>query len=106
VLAVLVVGHSPDAEPEPPSAIEILHARNSDEAVEKLGRNRRIDAVLIVEAGQAAATVAAILEDVVAPPPIFLPGGATPLPGTRILPAPAEDEEALYRSLAEALGSI
>jgi hypothetical protein len=106
VLAVLVVGHPPDVEPEPPSAIEILHARDSDEAVEKLGRNRRIDAVLILEAGEAAATVAAIREDVVAPPPIFLPGGATPLPGTRILSASAEDEEALYRSLAEELGSI
>jgi hypothetical protein len=106
MLAVLVVGHPPDGEPEPPSAIEILHARNSDEAVEKLGRNRRIDAVLILEAGEAAATVAAIREDVVAPPPIFLPGGATPLPGTRVLAASAEDEEALFRSLAEALGSM
>jgi hypothetical protein len=106
MLSVLIVGHPSEAEPEPPSGIEILHARSADEAVEKLGRNRRIDAVLILDSREAAEIVEAIREDVVAPPPIFLPGGSTPLPGTRVLPAPAEDEAALFRLLAEALGSV
>jgi len=54
MLALLVVGPDPAALPEAGSAIEILHAHGADEAVEKLGRNRRIDAVLVLPTADAA----------------------------------------------------
>jgi hypothetical protein len=83
MLALLVVGPDPaKALSEAGSAIEILHAHGADEAVEKLGRNRRIDAVLILPTAEAAEIVAAIREDVVSPPPIFLPPGAPEIPAT------------------------
>jgi hypothetical protein len=103
VLAVLVVGESAqfDAAPEPGSSLEVLHARDAEEAVEKLGRNRRIDAVLILSPAQASATVAAIREDILAPPPIFLPAGAPAISGTRALAA--EDPAGLLARVAQAL---
>lgn len=85
MLTILVVGE-PAAEaglPETGSSIEVLRARDAEEAVEKLGRNRRIDAVLVLGAAIAPAAVEAIREDVIAPPPIFLPAGAQAIPGTR-----------------------
>ncbi|HTO87289.1 MAG TPA: hypothetical protein VMR54_07145 [Thermoanaerobaculia bacterium] len=82
MLALLVVGPDPAALPEAGSAIEILHAHGADEAVEKLGRNRRIDAVLVLPTADAAEIVAAIREDVVSPPPIFLPAEAPLIPAT------------------------
>jgi hypothetical protein len=103
VLAVLVVGAPAESERDPPSSVELLHARDADEAVEKLGRNRRIDAVLVLPGVEAASAVAAIRDDVLAPPPIFLPARAEPLPGTRMLAAPATDREELLRLVAEEL---
>lgn len=83
MLALLVVGPDPGAAlAEAGSAIEILHAHGADDAVEKLGRNRRIDAVLILPTADAAEIVSAIREDVVSPPPIFLPAGAPEIPAT------------------------
>jgi hypothetical protein len=104
VLTVLVVGQEPpeDAVREPESTLEVLHARDADEAVEKLGRNRRIDAILLLEPGNAAETLAAIREDNPFPPPVFLPPGAPAIPGTRSLPAegPVRLVEAVARALA------
>jgi hypothetical protein len=104
VLTVLVVGREPPASAgrEPESAIEVLHARDADEAVEKLGRNRRIDAVLLLEPADAAETLAAIREDNPFPPPVFLPPGAPAIPGTRSLAAEATGSlvEAVARALA------
>jgi len=89
VLALLVVGSVPaEALPEAGSAIEVLHAQGADEAVEKLGRNRRIDAVLILPTAGAVEIVAAIREDIVSPPPIFLAAGAPEIPGTTRLADP------------------
>jgi uroporphyrinogen-III synthase len=95
VLTVLVVSPRDPAVDRLASghpSIEILHAHDSDEALEKLGRNRRIDAVLLVSpTGTAAAVseiVAEIRDDNPAPPPIFvlgLPDQA--VPGIRSLPA-------------------
>lgn len=81
-----------DALADSHPSVEILRAHDLDEALEKLGRNRRIDAVLL--AGPAAADAAEILseihEDNPAPPPVFVPAPASggPLPsGARELPA-------------------
>ncbi len=97
MLALLIVGSDPAAAlPEAGSAIEILRAHGADEAVEKLGRNRRIDGVLILPTADAAEIVAAIREDVVSPPPIFLPAGAPEIPSTTRL-AELEPSEMLSR---------
>jgi hypothetical protein len=86
MLTLLVVGpDSGAASPGAGSAIEILHAHGADEAVEKLGRNRRIDAVLILPTADAAEIVAAVREDVVSPPPIFLPAGAPEIRATTLM---------------------
>jgi len=102
MLAILVVGGPGAEEAEPASAIEVLHARDADEAVEKLGRNRRIDAVLVLD--EPAGTVAAIREDIVAPPPIFLPRDAPPVPGARRLEAPGETGALVAAVAAEISG--
>jgi hypothetical protein len=59
-------------------SVEILTAHDLDEALEKLGRNRRIDAVLIAgwPAAAAADFVSEIREDNPAPPPLFLALGS------------------------------
>jgi hypothetical protein len=103
MISILVVGAPGDREPEPPSDIEVLHARDEDEAVEKLGRNRRIDAVLVLDEKRLAETVTAIDEDVLAPPPIFAPATSGGVSGARRLAAPPGDVARLLRLLAEEL---
>lgn len=93
---MLVVGGPGIEDAEPPSAVEVLHAHDAEEAVEKLGRNRRIDAVLVL--ADAAATVAAIREDLLAPPPIFLAADAPAVSGARRLTA--GDPGALLEEIA------
>jgi len=95
MLSILVIG--PDTreiaalEPELPS-VEILRAHGADDALEKLGRNRRVDAVLfLLEAAASAERIEAIRDDNPAPPPLFLPvpaadGGSLP-EGVRRLPS-------------------
>lgn len=75
-------------------SIEILRAHDVDEALEKLGRNRRIDAVLLAGAAadHSAAILAEIREDNPAPPPVFTTG--TGVPGVRAL-SPGRLEAAL-----------
>ena len=89
MLTVLVVGRhaSEVGATEPGSALEILYAGDAEEAVEKLARNRRIDAVLILGSGDARASVEAIAEDVTAPPPIFLAQDAAPVASAMVLPS-------------------
>jgi hypothetical protein len=85
------------------SSVEVLRARGADEAVEKLGRNRRIDAVLLLqEEASALETIAAIREDLPAPPPLFLPlpsGAAAPEGVRPLVPGPAG--ELLARLIAQ-----
>ncbi|MEO8431669.1 MAG: hypothetical protein ABI592_09195 [Acidobacteriota bacterium] len=76
------------------ASVEILRASGPDEAVEKLGRNRRVDAVLLLGGGaQVAEAADAIREDNPAPPPLFAVSGPDgPPAGVRSIPAgtPAE----------------
>ncbi len=88
MITVLVVGEEKELEAissRKPS-VEVLTAHGAEEALEKLGRNRRIDAVLLLGKGGITAIVEAIREDNPAHPPIFLPPGRQAPPGTRILP--------------------
>ena len=82
-------------------SVEVLTAHGVEDALEKLGRNRRVDAVLILTEEGTAAIVGAIEEDNPAHPPLFQPGGRPGVPGTRILAAeePVELIDLLVREL-------
>jgi DNA-binding response OmpR family regulator len=82
-------------------SLEILHADDGEQALDRLARNRRIDAVLLLRDARAAADVARlILEEDPGAPPLYVVG--IPVPGTQSLPAaePASLLEALERELA------
>lgn len=83
------------------SSVEVLLARGAEEAVEKLARNRRIDAVLLVAGAENARIVAAIREDNLALPPLFLCASAPELSGARRLAS--DDAGRLLDLVAEAL---
>jgi len=76
VLTILVVlaqsAALPDAGAGDPS-VELLYARGVEEALEKLGRNRRIDAVLLAAGRETEAIESAIGDDEPAPPTLFRP---------------------------------
>ncbi len=82
------------------ASVEVLTAHGAEDTLEKLGRNRRIDAVLLLSGKDAHAIVAAIEEDNPAHPPLFQPAGGQRLPGTRILAA-AKPEELIDLLLGE-----
>jgi hypothetical protein len=95
MLSVLVVAaDSPEIaalERELPS-VEILRAHGAEDALEKLGRNRRVDAVLLLLGAAAnAGAIEAFRDDNPAPPPLFLPiseaAGDTFPDGARRLPS-------------------
>jgi hypothetical protein len=88
MITVLVVGEATELEglTYRKASVEVLMAHGAEEALEKLGRNRRIDAVLLLGKGDIPAIVEAIREDSPAHPPIFVPAGREASPGTRILP--------------------
>ncbi|MFN2385073.1 MAG: hypothetical protein ABR576_02095 [Thermoanaerobaculia bacterium] len=72
-------------------SIEILFARDAEETLEKLGRNRRIDAVLLLEKDPRA-TAEEILQDNPAAPPLYAPLPGAGVAGVRPLaPAPPWD---------------
>jgi len=81
-------------------SVEVLRADGQDDAVEKLARNRRIDAVLLLCGAENARILEAIREDIPAAPPVFLPADQTPLPRTRPLPG-ASPGELLDRVIQE-----
>ena len=89
MISVLVVGGAEGVEHlggHDPSE-EVLTARGLEETLEKLGRNRRIDAVLLLEGEGARAIVEGIRDDNPAHPPIFVPAGEEVPAGARPLPA-------------------
>lgn len=69
------------------SSVEVLLACGMEDALEKLGRNRRVDAVLLVTPADAGEILEALREDSPAHPPIYVPAGWPRLPGTIALPA-------------------
>ena len=61
---------------EAPSSFEVLRARSADEAIEKLARNRRIDAVLFTGGAVARETIARLSAEDASSPPLFSTGSA------------------------------
>ncbi|HKF41868.1 MAG TPA: hypothetical protein VKG01_02090 [Thermoanaerobaculia bacterium] len=78
MISILVVGEAGgklDALEAADPSVEVLFAHGIEEALEKLGRNRRIDALILSGGPETEAMVQAIREDNPAHPPIFVPAG-------------------------------
>jgi len=89
MITILVVGPrelvTAFAEPDP--SVEVLFASDLEDALEKLARNRRVDAVLLVgRPAEAAALAREIRAEDPAGPPLFVPDGAGPIPHADRLP--------------------
>jgi hypothetical protein len=54
-------------------SVEVVTARDVEDALEKLARNRRVDAVLLLDGASAAASAQTILEEDPAAPPLYAP---------------------------------
>lgn len=94
MITILVVG-VPGAEASQfavghPS-VEILVAGGTAEALEKLARNRRIDAVLVLSGTEAVELATILAEEDPAAPPLFAPAAAGTSLGVRTLPASQPD---------------
>jgi hypothetical protein len=106
MITILVVGDSSwdfaSVAADDPS-IEVLTASGVEEALEKLARNRRIDAVLLAGVADAAGTAQAIHEEDPGAPPLFAPASAAPLYRVRQLDAGTLEE--LLRAIAHELSA-
>ena len=82
-------------------SLELLHANDVEQALDRLARNRRIDAVLLLLDPELASEIAnVVLEEDPGAPPLFVAG--SDVPGTRRLASaePAPLLESLERILA------
>jgi hypothetical protein len=82
-------------------SLELLHATGVEQALDRLARNRRIDAVLLLLDHESASEIArVVLEEDPGAPTLYVT--ASEVPGTRFLPVaePAALLESLERSLA------
>jgi len=109
MITVLVVGDRDRAEEVDAVAarnpsVEILHAKDLEEALDRLARNRRIDAVLLlVDAERAAEIVETVLEEDPGAPPLYAPSVAGEIVGVR--PLPSSSAEEILRSIVSSLSS-
>lgn len=83
-------------------SLEVMTAEDDEQVLDKLARNRRIDAVLLMPGPGAASLAAAIREEDPAGPPIYAWGEAASLPGVHALTASTARQaiEELARALA------
>jgi hypothetical protein len=83
-------------------SLEVMTAEEDEEVLDKLARNRRIDAVLLMPGPGAAALAAAILEEDPVGPPLYAFGDAARIEGVHALTAasPAEAIEEIGRTLS------
>ena len=104
MITILAVGR--EAEPlaafgaSHPS-VEIVTADGAEDALERLARNRRIDAVLILVEPGAAETARLLREEDPGAPPLFAPAAAGSIAGVRSLAG--EGGPALIEGLLRAL---
>ena len=108
MITILVLGPgSPMADPAPAGAsdpsVEILAAASAEEALEKLARNRRIDAVLFLPGSQARELAETLADEDPSAPPLFAPASMGEIPGVRRLEA--DEVERLLRLTVDALDS-
>ena len=108
MITVLVVGPRDraaelDAAATGSPSIELLHAAELEEALDRLARNRRIDAVLVLLESDAAREVArTVIEEDPAAPPMFVPEAVGEIAGVRVLPGRTGEEllESIVRELS------
>ena len=104
MITILVVG-APAAEASRYAAghpsVEILVAGGTEEALEKLARNRRIDAVLLLSGPEAAELATILAEEDPAAPPLFAPASAGTIP--RATPLPDGDPNQLLERMVARL---
>lgn len=106
MITVLVVGASAADFASPAAqdpSIEVMTAAGTEEALEKLARNRRIDAVLLLADGDPEATARAIHEEDPGAPPLFVPASVPPPPRARRLDAASSAD--LLHAIAHALSA-
>jgi hypothetical protein len=106
MITVLVVGAEGKVstlEAGSPS-VEILHSRTVEDALERLARNRRIDAVLLLAETDAESLVRTLQREDPAGPPLFVPASAGRLAGARTLAS--DDAKKLISLLAEELAGL
>lgn len=85
-------------------SLELLHATGLEDALDRLARNRRIDAVLLLVDADAAREIAStLLEEDPAGPPMFAPAESGEVTGVRLLSAGTAEE--LLASIISSLSS-
>lgn len=106
MITVLVIGASAAAFASPAArdpSIEVMTAAGTEEALEKLARNRRIDAVLLLADGDPEVTARAIHEEDPGAPPLFVPASVSAPP--RVRPLDAASSADLLRAIAHELSA-
>jgi len=97
MITILLLGAS-HGDPAPAGtgdpSVEILSAGTAEEALEKLARNRRIDAVLLLPGSPARELAEALAEEDPSAPPLFAPASMGEIAGVQTL-LPEEPEELL-----------
>ncbi len=83
-------------------SVEVVTAEGAEDALERLARNRRIDAVLLLDSPDAAEIARLVREEDPGAPPLFVPAAAGEIPGTRALSGNLGAE--LLEELVAALG--
>jgi ABC-type sugar transport system substrate-binding protein len=87
MISILIVGPLEIEIDSGSPDVEVLRAGGPQDAVEKLARNRRIDAILLLSETAALAVLQAIREENCSPPPVFVAAGPQIAPpGTHPVP--------------------
>jgi hypothetical protein len=83
-------------------SVEVLAACDAEDALEKLARNRRIDAVLLLGGPDAGAVAGMIREEDPGAPPLYAPASAGAIPHALTLEDASPDRlvEAVARALS------
>lgn len=103
MITILVVGPEAVGREAPSDpAVEVLHATGVEQAIERLARNRRIDAVLLLCGRRNAEVMAAIEQEEPTPPPFYAP--AQPPPPSGVRPLRADSIERLLEAIETDLG--
>ena len=83
-------------------SVEVVAAHGAEDALERLARNRRIDAVLLLDAAEAGETARLITEEDPSAPPVFSPSKDATAEGLRAVEAgtPAAMLDGIVRALS------
>jgi len=104
VITILAVGRDAEGLAEfgaSHPSIEVVTAHGAEDALERLARNRRIDAVLLLEGSDAGETAGLIAAEDPGAPPLFTSARVGAVPGARRLSA--DDGAELLEELVRAL---